>query len=448
MSMISKNSFIHTRLQKFTAGLLFPAGKGDWYQHKGYGQNDGKMPTIHPCDDFCTQQKSDKNAFYHEAFTGLDIHVDSVSSQLANGQSCTLEHFSCCPVNAHNDLPGQGKHILYFPGANTYYQACFRDISAAAKETGAHIHAFNFPGTGLSTGQVREANDLTNAGLAMVQSLLKQGIHPDDIILQGDCFGAAIAMEVKEQLARQANLQVRLIMNNAFKSFKAAVQDMITSHLWIPARLKSIVKALLQFTGWHITPGKNFVHSGPYQCHIKHESDLVLPSGTLSDKVRRMRNSDKEKYCDTCPEEYKEARDHLERGHVLQVKEEAKERLGKKFGRDKYGRINAHFADLCEMETQDGKPAYRGFVNQFIQDSNHYIARHPQNIHPEDVAARLRFINQAPDHLISRSEAEDMQSLHQLMDLQDESDREHNLEGDREHHAENEAQHYPHPFLQ
>ena len=96
----------------------------------------------------------------------------------------------------------------------------------------------------MSTGKVREANDLMNAGIAMVKSLLAQGIHPDDIVLQGDCFGAAIAMEVKEQLAKQANVDMRIVMNNSFKSFKAAVQDMITSTTWLPARLKDIVKAL------------------------------------------------------------------------------------------------------------------------------------------------------------------------------------------------------------
>lgn len=155
-----------------------------------------------------------------------------------------------------NLKPGTGKHIVYFPGANTYYQACFRDISTACKETGATVHAFNFPGTGLSSGKVREANDLINAGISVVSSLIKQGVHPDDIILQGDCYGASIALEVKKQLEDQADIKVRAIMNNVFKSFKAAVCDMITQSPWLPNILKSIVKRLLEFTGWHITPGK------------------------------------------------------------------------------------------------------------------------------------------------------------------------------------------------
>jgi pimeloyl-ACP methyl ester carboxylesterase len=171
-----------------------------------------------------------------------------VNSLLSNQSSCTIELLRCQPKVDEPKKPGTGKHIVYFPGANTYYQACFRDISTAARETGATVHAFNFPGTGLSTGKVSEANDLINSGLSVVAFLIRQGIHPDDIILQGDCYGAGIALEVKQQLEEQAGVKVRLVMNNAFKSFKAAVCDMITQSKWLPNRLKGIIKRLLEFT--------------------------------------------------------------------------------------------------------------------------------------------------------------------------------------------------------
>lgn len=409
----SKNSFIHHRLQAFTAGMLFPVGKGDWYKNKKYGTD-----SLLPHEDFCQQQKNNPDAHYYKTFQKLDLHMQMVHSQLADGKPCQLESFICKPQNAIHPLPGSGKHILYFPGANTYYQACFRDIATAATETGATLHAFNFPGTGLSSGQVKEANDLTNAGLAMVKSLLTQGIHPDDIILQGDCFGAAIAMEVKEQIKMQTGIEIRLIMNNAFKSFKAAIQDMITASKLIPHHLKKIIKTLLQFTGWHVTPGKKFIHSSPYQCHIKHDSDLVLISSSLSDKVQRMRGSNKEKYIDTCPEEYKAARDNLERSHILKVRKDAKARLGNKFGFDHYGRVNAHFADLCELETQDGKPAYTGFINPFLESSNQYIAAHPQTADSTQLCKAIQFIGQATAHPITQKEAASMNALQEAVEFE------------------------------
>lgn len=279
--LITKDSFFHKRLQQAIANTLFPTGSGDWYKIKGYG-----TATKRPFNDFIIKQTSDKNAQYHEAFQDLDLTLGLISSKLCNGDQCKLEVLKCAPTAVTNK-PGIGKHIIYFPGANTYYQACFRDISTAAKETGATIHAFNFPGTGLSSGKVREANDLINSGLSIVSSLIGQGISPDDIILQGDCYGAGIALEVKQQLEQQASIKVRLIMNNAFKSFKAVICDMITDTLWLPNVLKNLVKKLLLFTGWHITPGKKYQHADPYQCHIQHLGDTILQTSTLSTKVQK-----------------------------------------------------------------------------------------------------------------------------------------------------------------
>ena len=289
---ITKNSFFHNRLQQFIANALFPAGSGDWYKSKGYGKKN-EVDDEAPFRDFVQKQKTDEKSHYYKEFHGLNLSLSKVNTKLVSGDSCALEVMKSQPESNEPKKQGTGKHIVYFPGANTYYQACFRDISTACKETGATVHAFNFPGTGLSSGKVREANDLINAGLSVVSSLIKQGVHPDDIILQGDCYGAGIALEVKKQLEDQSGIKVRLIMNNAFKSFKAAVCDMVTQSHWLPNVLKNIVKNLLEFTGWHVTPGKRYQHADPYQCHIQHLGDQTLESSTLSGKVSKYHHENK-----------------------------------------------------------------------------------------------------------------------------------------------------------
>lgn len=411
--MVKSDSFLHRRLQRFVAESLFPAGKGDWYKNKNYGSKPGATLIQTPFEDFIQQQKTDEKALYFKIFKGLEFELDNVKSQLSAGDTCDLEVFHCKPEPDAPKKPGTGKHIVYFPGANTYYQACFRDISTASKETGATVHAFNFPGTGLSTGQVKEVNDLTNAGISVVCSLIKSGVHPDDIILQGDCYGAGVALEVKKQLEEQANIKVRVVMNNAFKSFKAAVCDMITQSPWLPSQLKSIVKRLLEFTGWHIIPGKKYIQADPYQCHIQHLGDQTLSTSTLSDKVSKYRNEMKtgettskkrQPVTDTCPEEYKADRDELDRKHVVRVREDAKERLGKKFGYDKLGRINAHFADICELEMLDGQSVYSGYINDYITRSDQYIQNHPQTSIALD---KVHFLPSADAIEISREEADD-----------------------------------------
>ncbi|WP_298626216.1 Dot/Icm T4SS effector alpha/beta hydrolase [uncultured Legionella sp.] len=425
------DSFFHSRLQAFVANALFPSGQGDWYKSKGYGK-DPKGGEYAAFDDFLAQQKNDETAIYHKAFKGLDFELDMVKSQLTNEKECQLEVLKCAPLKIATQKPGTGKHIVYFPGANTYYQACFRDITAAANQTGATVHAFNFPGTGKSTGKVREANDCINAGIAVVHSLLRQGVKPDDIILQGDCYGAAIALEVKKQFEEQANTQIRIIMNNSFKSFKAAVCDMITDSPWLPNLLKSIVKRLLEYTGWHITPGKKYVHADPYQCHIQHISDQTLISSSLSKKVDKYQeeiktettSSQKRKpKIDNCPEDYKEDRKALDGKHMVKVKASAEKRLGNKFGRDKFGNINAHFADLCELELLNGDSVYEGYVNDYIERSDKYIAKHPQEKNPKDI--KVCFLAAANSPELTLDEAEEIQSVIEFI-----HPREFNLDSD------------------
>ena len=380
---------LHHFLQKFVANLLFPSGEGDWFKNKKYSQSKNGEIELSSFDNFISKQRLKEGRYYHH-FQGLSAQQQHIDAVLANGRSFQLEVMTCAPLDdffKNNKPPGFGKHIVYFPGANTYYQACFRDITMAAKETGATLHAFNFPGTGSSTGKVREANDLINAGIAMINSLIQKGISPDNIILQGDCYGAAIALSVKNEYDSQSEIQLRLIANNAFKSFKAVIYDMIDSSIWLSNALKGMIKPFLVFTGWHVTPGKDYQQSGPYQCYIQHAGDQTLANSTLSGKIQKYRteiitgktlSKKREPIKDTCPPEYRENRDKLEVMHMVRVQNDAIPRLASKFGTNKHGQVNAHFADLCELEMLDGTNVYLGFVNEYIQASNEYIEAHPQ----------------------------------------------------------------------
>ncbi|MBL7481006.1 Dot/Icm T4SS effector alpha/beta hydrolase [Legionella bononiensis] len=406
-SKIAKNSsFFQNYLKLSVAKSLFPEGDGDWYKIKGYGGKSADDKPFAPFDDFLNQQKSKPDSNYYTTFKGLNFNLNTVPSQLVSGEPCELEVLKCEPELDAPSKPGTGKHIVYFTGANTYYQACFRDISAAAKETGATVHAFNFPGIGLSTGKVEEANDLTNAGIAVVVSLLNQGVKPDDIVLQGDCFGASVAMEVKKEIEKQADIQLRLIMNNAFKSFKAAVSDMIDRTPLIPSISKSIVKNLLEFTGWHVTPGQKYIHSDPYQCHIQHEGDQTLATSTLASRVAKYkeeirtgttRSKSREPVIDKCPEEYRPFRDFLDEICYVRVKDSEKPKLAAKFGVDGSGEVNAHFADLCELEMKGGLSVYEGFVNNYLVMSDKYINAHPQKDYDVD---NIHFLSSKLSHTL------------------------------------------------
>lgn len=227
-----------------------------------------------------------------------------------------------------------------------------------------------------------------------------------------------IALEVKKQMELQANIKLRLVMNNAFKSFKSAIYDMINDSSFIPGALKLVVKKILQFTGWHITPGKEYKHAGPYQCHIQHLGDNTLVTSSLSGKVAKYRNEiasgktdSKKRSCikDECLEEYKKDRDILDKMHYVRVNEGSKQRLAKKFGLNKFGSVNAHFADLCELELLNGQSVYEGYVNEYLERSNAYITKHPQASYDEvkENLRKIHFLTSDDSVVITREEAEE-----------------------------------------
>lgn len=397
---IQEKSFFQSRLQRLVAGLIFPANQGDWYEKKGY-----KAETEKDLDAFDAFVKAQQRpgAHYYRQIQDLTLSRHSVKSKLGSGKDCQIEVMTTKPsvrltfekMTKHKKAkvakPGKDKHIIYFPGANTYYQACFRDITAAAKKTGATVHAFNFPGTGASTGVVSDSSDVINAGIAVLRDLIEnQGIHIDDIIMQGDCYGSAIAYEVKKEFEKQSGKQIRIIMNNTFSSFEAAISDMIKESYWIPNFLVKYIHSLLTWVGWDLRPGDDYDGISPYQCHIQHDGDQTLRTASLSEALQKKLH--RPEFIPPCQDEnFQTAKQRLAQTHIVRVKPSAEKRLGDKFGRNADGRVNGHFADLCELEMLDGQGVYRGFVNRFLGASNEYISRHPQSM--SDYKAP-RFLNQ------------------------------------------------------
>lgn len=379
-------SFFHDSLQRLIGAKLFPPGQGDWYALQKFArEGDNNSPFEH----FIAEQRASEEAKYHQQFKNLEFALEHIEFTLADESQESLELFHCIPEdelfnNSSTATPaGVGKHIIYFTGMATYYQNCLTDITTAAKETGATIHAFNYPGASSSTGHVKEANDLINAGIAVVNSLLVRGVHPDKIILQGDSFGAAIGYRVKTEFKKQAGIDLRIIMNNTFKSFKSVINDKLAS---VPQRLRPNVKGVLTYAGWHVTPGKEYKFSGPYQCHIQHDGDQTLSaSSTLSGKVMKYTieattgsttSKKRSALKDPCPEEYLASREQLDAKHIVHIKAEARVRLEKKYK----GQIDTHMADLCDMEIAGGGSVYTNFICEFIEASDRYINNGHQQV--------------------------------------------------------------------
>lgn len=381
-------------IQNQIINVLLPSG-GNWYvkNHSDLFQDGDDLRTV--SNVFFQHHQHGVQTQYSGLFQHLDIAVQDIRLSNSHHEPTELELVSFRPQDDAPDKPGNQLHVVYFCGADTYYQECFSDLSVAVNTTGATYHAFNYPGVDGFPGQVHEFHDLVNSGIAVVNHLLRRGIHPDQLVLQGDSFGASVAYAVKRQFANQSDIALRIIANNTFSSFKKAILDSITSFRFIPKPSPETIKSLLQRTGWHVKLASHYRVSGPYQCFIQHDGDLTLQSAMLLSSILKYRaematqvtrSTKRPPQEDTCPEEYREQRDELDNLAVVQLSSTALTRLAQKYGKNRFGQVDAHLADLAECELIDGTSAYQGLVNKFLFFSNQYVQNHPQ---PEATNKRL-----------------------------------------------------------
>lgn len=103
--------------------------------------------------------------------------------------------------------PGKSEriHILHFP-SNTIKNST-KDLSIEALETGATIHHFKYH------DNAQNKNDLVFAGIANVNKLLDEGVHPDRIILQGVGPEGEIARCTAMQFAKRQIYLTQIYIN-------------------------------------------------------------------------------------------------------------------------------------------------------------------------------------------------------------------------------------------
>ncbi|WP_341812026.1 hypothetical protein [Wolbachia endosymbiont (group A) of Conops quadrifasciatus] len=78
---------------------------------------------------------------------------------------------------------------------------------------------------------------LVQAGMAMVNMLLVQGVHPNDIILDTNSLGGGVAAEVLKRFQKQG-IYLTLIHSNSYSSLKETVRDSPKSLVkWLPSML-------------------------------------------------------------------------------------------------------------------------------------------------------------------------------------------------------------------
>ncbi|WP_298622945.1 Dot/Icm T4SS effector alpha/beta hydrolase [uncultured Legionella sp.] len=338
---------------------------------------------------FFEQAQRQPEGKYYDAFQGINLKRHQIDVTLANKSRCSTEvvAFHNNSVNTPSNISTstshtaneQGKHVVYFTGICTLYQDCLDDLAKAVHTTGASYYAFEYPGMSRLGGEVLEVNDLVNTGLALTNHLLHQGIPIDNIIFQGDSFGAVVEKKISDEFKKQSGVEIRCILNNTFSSFQEAVQGLMNQSPWT-ASLKPVVSPLLRYTGWNIRTGDSYNQVTPYQVHVNHRGDGLLDPGNATLAALVERNREQPNFIDICPQGFRTHRDAYSTLHWAEISPEGEEYLAAKYGRNDEGEVNTHLADLYYMQYNNGQGVYETLVSPYIQASNQYVANHPQEL--------------------------------------------------------------------
>lgn len=371
------SSCIQIWLQRQISSWTFPANREDWYLKNGFGNASMSLAERFASFEEAIRQA---NSPYFQELAHLDLERFETEVILANQKTCRTEMIGFYPKASDVvPRPGKDKHILYFTGMGTLYQDCIPDITKAVEITGANYYAFEYPGMRQLGGEVLEVNDMVNTGLALVNYLLRQGISINDIIFQGDSFGAAIANKVRNQFKLQANVDIRCILNNTFSTFQAATEGAVGTPL------SYAVSPILRYTGWDIRTSDTYGQDSPYQIHINHIGDLTLGKATLARYVELNAPT----LQDPCPEEFRPQRDAYSTMHWASLSDKGAKHLETKYGKNAKGLLDAHLADLYLLKYDNGLGVYETLICQYLNDSNDFVAKHPQILSLEHLPQAL-----------------------------------------------------------
>lgn len=305
----------------------------------------------------------------------------------STGQPAGISAISLSPDDeylvSHQDLPGIGKTIVLFNGATDRYESSgsLKDMALLAKETGARVVGFNYSGIGKSATdctnvRVNEFHDLVNNGIAVLNFLIREQGHPDNIIMLGDSFGSATAGKVQE-IFTSFDIRIRLIASNTFSSFREVIHQTAKSNARILGWLFSTetVGDTLAQIGWDAELATRFKHFSPNNYVLQRHGDKTLGEATLKAHIQ----SSSIDYLDSETPEMSRLRSLLDRGelrlssmHQHKLLSQLSVKRGSKY------RVTEADIDTHPLPLHYFDGALERIVN-YIAATNEYIADHPQS---------------------------------------------------------------------
>ena len=188
-----------------------------------------------------------------------------------------------------NQPPSEQRWFVHMMCNSASYKDCLVEGYEMANATNCNLLMADYGGVGESEGvknRPMTSDDLITDGLAMIQSLVDQGINPKHIMIYGICQGGAVAAQVAAKCPG-----VHTCIDRSFSEYSAVIRSGVSNKVsvYLGERLGDLAARIIAFVvpyliSWDLNnkAASNQIRmNGGRQIIIQHEMDEVI-SGKYS----------------------------------------------------------------------------------------------------------------------------------------------------------------------
>ena len=166
-----------------------------------------------------------------------------------------LKTMQITPKRQLEQPENERRYVVKFVGNMTQYEQMLNTFISEAANLNATIVGFNFRGVGNSTKTPHTFQELVTDGIAEIDRLLKNGVNPENITIDGISLGAAIATMVAAYFHQHGKC-VYLFNDRSLSRISAAAAGMLAPTFRWPfgdiafSSTETTTWGVLKATGW------------------------------------------------------------------------------------------------------------------------------------------------------------------------------------------------------
>ncbi|MDP3562104.1 MAG: alpha/beta hydrolase [Legionellaceae bacterium] len=173
--------------------------------------------------------------------------VEIQSGKVYTYDGATLDTIEFIPHTLKQLPLNERKFIIKFKGQNGFYESTLDDFAHDAISSNRVVIGFNYRGVGYSQKKPLIFQELVTDGIAQVQRLLAAGVNSENILLDSESLGGAIATMVAFHFYEKKT-PVYLFNSRSFSSLSLTAVEMQTPML--PTPIKYFLRRIIASMGW------------------------------------------------------------------------------------------------------------------------------------------------------------------------------------------------------